>query len=533
MTRGTSLVAVGLTTLLVLSVLAVGGHATERQAPTQITECTTINESGNYELTADITYEGSDACINVDADDVTIDGNGHAITFNKSTNPRPSDGAAISVENQTNVTIRDITLNERADFRVTDSTAVTLANNRINAPAELLHSQDLTIQDNHFSTTNVEIQFVQDLQITNNRLADARINVIDDAANVTVRDNHGQGQLHVRLTHGDAIVTNNTISKSGSPQNDRGTAISVSGEDGTSLKVARNDVANGHNGLTASADGDARVHNNTIKNMSNLGLHLGGTSKDFRVTHNTITDADTGVSITGGYDTGPALTLEHNSITDNRIGIYTYSNLPEIHRNDLSANTEYGAFYTQDNGVANATHNYWGDRPASPEDEHAPFEDPVTEALANGSGSAVSEGAAPAGAEEGISNVHFDPWLDTAPNAGVQQPSDGDDTSDDTTTTTSDTTTATTTSDDTTTTASDDTTTTASDDTTTTTSDETTTSDDTTTTTSDETNTTSATPTTNQSTIITGTTASEAPGFGPLSVLLALIGSALLAARHT
>lgn len=53
----------------------VGG----RQGDGTIDECTTIDESGEYELTDDLTADDGDACISIEAADVTLDGNGHVL----------------------------------------------------------------------------------------------------------------------------------------------------------------------------------------------------------------------------------------------------------------------------------------------------------------------------------------------------------------------------------------------------------------------------------------------------------------------
>lgn len=593
--NGKSLIAVWLTMLVALSVLTTGGVATEGQSPTEIDECTTITEPGHYELTQNITYWPTSECIQVEADDVTIDGNGHGFHYDQNKTLIRDPAPAINVSNQTNVAIRSVRLDKRV--RVTDSTNITLEHNR-NLEGGLLRIERLTIRsnvggdvhiedvqglqvrdnlirsikgkgvsgglsivDNRVEDRSILIQSISgDVTVVNNHLDRGRIAVQDVSGNVTMRDNYGGGALEVRLTDGEAIVVNNTLDDNNTldehSTNHWGNRLTVSGGEGTSYEAARNYVANGKGSMRTYSSGTALVHNNTIENVTDTGLHLDGDPDTLEVTHNTVTDAEIGVEIRGHYDTGPALTLERNTITNNHIGVWTHSNLPEIHHNDLSANSEYGVRYDREHGVVNATQNYWGGRPSSPDDKDAPFEDPVTETLADGSGTAVSKGSAPAGAEEGVSNVHFDPWLDSAPGSGDDQATGGDDDSDDTTTTTTSTTTTTTTSEETTTststttTASDETTstTTERDTTTTTTGDETTTvagdeetattraADDGTTTTAatdEETTTTSPAPTGNQTTIITGTTATDTPGFGHLIGIIALIGGALLAARPT
>ena len=510
--RGTSLVAVGLTGLLVLSVLAGGGLATETQDATAITQCRTITEPGSYELTTDLTYSGSDNCISIAADDVVIDGNGHSIVYDESASDTTYSGQGIIVSNHENVTIRGVAFEEEAMLDVHESTAVTVENNRFNGSAIIDSSRDLVLQGNYFSTADAHLEGNEDVRLTNNRIEDGSI-VLDRSSTVTARDNRGTGRLEAVVHEGAANVINNSLR-----------SITVSGYRGTSLEVGRNHVTDG--GLSVTANGVARVHNNTVEGG---GMTLGGMSADFLVAHNTITGSDIGVRVRRGNDGGPAVELERNVITDNRIGVRTASNLPEIHRNDLSGNSESGVVYTRDDGVVNATHNSWGGRPSSLDDEHAPFEDPATGALANGSGTAVSEGADP-----GVSNVRFDPWLDTAPDAGVERPSNSDDS---TQTTTPTTTTTATTTPATTTTTSDGTTTTSTATPPTTTSEDTATTSDGTTTTSTTAGGEPTATTTPGTTILTETTSEttplDVPGFGHLGALLALLATALFGARRT
>jgi parallel beta-helix repeat protein len=67
-----------------LTVSGVGGAgAQDNGAPAkELDSCTTINESGRYELTTDIADSGEETCIEITANDVILDGNGHTIDGN-------------------------------------------------------------------------------------------------------------------------------------------------------------------------------------------------------------------------------------------------------------------------------------------------------------------------------------------------------------------------------------------------------------------------------------------------------------------
>lgn len=70
--------------LLLAAAIYVGSRGVDpgqigAQDGSQIDSCTTINESGRYELTADITNTTASTCIRITTSDVVFDGNGHAI----------------------------------------------------------------------------------------------------------------------------------------------------------------------------------------------------------------------------------------------------------------------------------------------------------------------------------------------------------------------------------------------------------------------------------------------------------------------
>lgn len=85
----TRLCSLTITLLLVCSALAVV-PAPAAAAPTELTECGTISESGTYVLTGDlVASEGT--CLTIDAPDVTIDGQGNSVVA-------PNADPAIAVE---------------------------------------------------------------------------------------------------------------------------------------------------------------------------------------------------------------------------------------------------------------------------------------------------------------------------------------------------------------------------------------------------------------------------------------------------
>lgn len=191
------------------------------------------------------------------------------------------------------------------------------------------------------------------------------------------------------------------------------------------------------------------VANSTVSNSSQAGIQVSdsayGTDYNTRLVGNELTNNRQGVrllmddesSVVVADNTLQAnedglwvhhatnLTVSGNAFVENTDGIHVYSTdrlwedecqdppiaQAEIHGNAFLDNRAYGINNTVDTTI-DATRNYWGapDGPSSPDDPDAPFADPETGTLADGSGDAVSEGP-----QDGVSNVHFDEALSENP----------------------------------------------------------------------------------------------------------------------
>ncbi|WP_276279882.1 right-handed parallel beta-helix repeat-containing protein [Halorussus caseinilyticus] len=108
--------AVGLA--FALAVVAAVGPASagptaalDRGSATPIGDCTTVTEPGEYVLTGNVTDGGTETCIEIRADDVTVDGAGHAVdgeSVGQAT-------AGVSVApGSANVTVRNLTVSRWA-----------------------------------------------------------------------------------------------------------------------------------------------------------------------------------------------------------------------------------------------------------------------------------------------------------------------------------------------------------------------------------------------------------------------------------
>lgn len=104
--------------------LAVGvGPPTNATDATELDGCTTIDESGTYHLTADVENGGgtaiSKACFRITADDVTFDGNGHAIDGRGVSHTK-----GVTVARSENVTLQNFTATDwHAGVRVENGSA--------------------------------------------------------------------------------------------------------------------------------------------------------------------------------------------------------------------------------------------------------------------------------------------------------------------------------------------------------------------------------------------------------------------------
>jgi parallel beta-helix repeat protein len=119
------------------------------------------------------------------------------------------------------------------------------------------------------------------------------------------------------------------------------------------------------------------------------------------LSHNILTGAKEGITTRSGLLDNSTVTIEDNKIYENDYGVYLESVVGEstvlIKFNSLAGNGDYGLYVKDSNVVVDATYNWWG-HASGPSGGVA---DPVTERIADGTGSSVSE------------NVHFDPWLTT------------------------------------------------------------------------------------------------------------------------
>lgn len=159
----------------------------------------------------------------------------------------------------------------------------------------------------------------------------------------------------------------------------------------------------------------AIVTNNRIAD-NGQGIYMDGGNYYHVIQHNVIRDNGAGIVVEPSPEAAGAdnVTVSFNVIANNTAGGIRNVDMP---RSD--ANIGGIGHRTVIDGAC----NYWGtsDGPSSSSNATAPLADPETGALATGRGDSISEGL-----DDGVSNVHFDPFL-TEPPTGVG-PNEGKDT---------------------------------------------------------------------------------------------------------
>jgi hypothetical protein len=332
-----------------------------------------------------------------------------------------SDGIEVESDSANRTTVRNI--------RVTD--------NVVNADSDAIY-----IDGDADSTGGITL--VEDFLVAGNTIEGSQSDGIEfdydsngfqgPVRGLTVRDNviNGASDAGIEFEPNedgfvgeDITFSNNVINNA----DNEGFDLDMDGDgQNLELEVVGNEIDGGSDGIDIDYDGDGqtadiRFIGNEVTNFDDDGIYI----SDLQM-HNSISvrvvirdnlvddgglgnagidlDTDSG---TGGPD--GELLIEGNEIRATEEGIDKDSGPVtgiEIHENILvggdfgidNSNTTVGTFL-------DATNNFWGasDGPGSPTDADAPFADPVTGTLADGSGSNVTEGGT-----AGVSNVHFAPF---------------------------------------------------------------------------------------------------------------------------
>lgn len=381
-------------------VVTATSHGSNSTAPTELTECRQITESGEYVLTQDLQTDGT--CFRLMADEVTIDGNGHTITGT-------DDGAtAVKVraaadpdtfEPTDNATVTNLTTQsadivwENGEHGTVDDVTVQ------NASVDLGSTSHGTVVDSHLEHGGITAAMGADnVTIRNTSLVDTEIGLgsyVTDARVVGVSGDHAT----VALSESENVTVRDSELRE----------VYISG--GTNLTIANNQPDDaGRFGIRIAPVGADQVTvtgntitGNTVNASQNAGIRAHSVH-NLTVTNNQISGNELGIVVHEISDRERTTTVCGESYTE------TIEGSVDVHRNSLANNTN-GIVNHDVDTVVNAVENYWGDVSGPSSATSEPLEDPTTGTLADGDGSTVSEDPE----ESGVSNVRFDPWLDQSP----------------------------------------------------------------------------------------------------------------------
>ncbi|PSG96597.1 hypothetical protein BRD56_09590 [Thermoplasmatales archaeon SW_10_69_26] len=360
-------------------------------------------------------------------------------------------GTALSVENVTIETVRDgLQIDEVGQVRVSD---VTVTDGRRGIFATPSTRQSMEVTDARLvEVTHGVIAFGPSgssndrVSVTDTTIDADRLGVftswVDTVSVTQSRVDHGDEGIRLdgdRVSSVEGTVEGNDVTTH--PERyDGGNHDGIVVFRSANVAIRDNTVVDGRDGIVSVVAEGSTIEANTVTGTHGA-LNSLGSSGD-RVADNTVTGNRFGLVADG--DT-PGLVVEDNRLTGNGNGTAVdattgeSSDSIEIANNTMRDNLDHGLLFTEDAevdevevhdnviagnggygidarrvvfGTLDARDNYWGasDGPSSL-DASNPLEDPVTAALADGSGDAVTEDDS----DEGVSNVRFDPWLQAKP----------------------------------------------------------------------------------------------------------------------
>jgi parallel beta-helix repeat protein len=244
----------------------------------------------------------------------------------------------------------------------------------------------------------------------------------------------GEHAVHLEHDYDDLTVESLRVSDN-HLETDGSTGVLLEADDSglsvTGTSIRNNTIASGAVGVELEFDGgfdgatyETTVADNEIRGFGETGVELDGVlldaTTDVGLLNNTIHNESgivTGIDIDtdeGDSPAGVPLEVRENSIRTGGDAVLIASAAERVDLIEVSDNALVALGLGVNNEASdagtpvNATENYWNasDGPGSA----GPYEDPLTGALADGNGSAVSNGSSAS-----LANVRFDPFLTTDP----------------------------------------------------------------------------------------------------------------------
>ena len=286
--------AVVLAALMVLSVFATGIAFTGTAAAEDLDQCRTIDSSGTYNLTDNISVsQESGDCIEITSSNVTFNGNGNEIVDTSSQpDENVDDNAAIRVNSGdgselTNVTVRNVNVeqfNDGVRYDNVNNSTVTDVTAKFNAEGiSVTDSSDVEISDNSLEGNKVNdggggagIGLVDstESEVTGNTLGNDNLGIfVSGSENNTIADNEinettGSDGIGLYSASQNNTIEDNTVTNAF----DNG-IILFDGSDNNA--ILGNDLANNtDDGLNLNDASGNEVRNNTIQDNDRSGLTL-------------------------------------------------------------------------------------------------------------------------------------------------------------------------------------------------------------------------------------------------------------------
>ncbi|MFD1515790.1 right-handed parallel beta-helix repeat-containing protein [Halomarina rubra] len=381
-------VAFAVLTVLSGAVAGVAVTGTAAAAPQDVSSCTVIDEAGEYRLTNDITNESAQTCIEIAAENATLDGNGYTIDGVN------GDGQGVYLTGGAEVSDVTVTSFERGATVVDDPVVrdSTFVNNTvgIEIPSNfdgVVENSVIARNGEGITTSNADAGTIRNTRIVENDDDGIEAGIyggigIEDSL---VADNGGTGYS---LADGYVESENTTYRNNGG----NGISVGLGGVYSTGDTI----VDNAGNGISTS--GIVELDGTTVENNGDDGVYTrqGTYARDGLDITDSVIRGNDGDGVDAGLEGTPS-GIHGSVIADNGgLGV-------KVVTADTSA--------VPRKPTVNATGNYWGSSDGPSSETTEPLEDPYTGALANGSGDAVSENAT----QEGVSNVHFDSYLTENP----------------------------------------------------------------------------------------------------------------------
>lgn len=247
--------------LIILGITAIPAGASESISPnsgTEINECTTINESGEYVLAGDLHGNPSGSCLEIsDTESVVLDGKGYAIR-----NVR----MGVDIRDSSNIVVKNLSVNGSETYGI-----------------GIWHSESVEVHGNTISDTGTR-QGWQNNSI--HAWESTNIEIYDNTIINTLGRSDGIYVARVSSTH----IYQNKV------ENASSNGINVIQSENIGIyknnlsNIGRRSGANisGNSGITSWNSSDIEIYTNTLVNTSNVGIRTGRTNDVYIYRNNLI-----------------------------------------------------------------------------------------------------------------------------------------------------------------------------------------------------------------------------------------------------